>query len=207
MCHCLLLLSREVSSELKKLTEVLEKLQHRPRDAEGRNLYDEVCYVIVYSCLITLLLLLTHREMTIYCWELQRVVTKLKRNGYWGTGTPIINFCFCDFNFHEWYQDLRNLNPMKIMLYTVVDNHQCIGSWGTFMSSTALAAILIWSFNSAFLLLNSYTWGSLKGYHVCVWKRVRWECVSERMHGVLVCVWEIVYSYVILCLQCGVHHN
>ena len=67
MCHCLLLLSREVSSELKKLTEVLEKLQHRPRDAEGRNLYDEVCYVIVYSCLITLLLLLTHREMTIYC--------------------------------------------------------------------------------------------------------------------------------------------
>ena len=34
---------REVTSELTKLTEVLEKLQHRPRDADGKNLYDEVC--------------------------------------------------------------------------------------------------------------------------------------------------------------------
>ena len=36
------------------------------------------------------------------------------------TGTPIINFCFCDFNFREWYQDSRNLNPTKIMPYTVI---------------------------------------------------------------------------------------
>ena len=63
VCHCLLLFSREVSSELKKLTEVLEKLQHRPRDAEGRNLYDEArcCHCL----LLFTLLLLTHREMTI----------------------------------------------------------------------------------------------------------------------------------------------
>ena len=38
------------------------------------------------------------------------------------TGTPIINFCFRDFNFHEWCQDSqhsRNLNPTKGMPYTV----------------------------------------------------------------------------------------
>ena len=29
------------------------------------------------------------------------------------------NFCFRDFNFREWYQDSRNLNPTKIMPYTV----------------------------------------------------------------------------------------
>ena len=33
---------REVETELKKLTEVLEKLQHRARDSRGKNLYDEV---------------------------------------------------------------------------------------------------------------------------------------------------------------------
>ena len=39
------------------------------------------------------------------------------------TGTPIINFCFRDFNFREWYQDLRNLNPTKIMPYTVIKRY------------------------------------------------------------------------------------
>ena len=44
---------REVVAELKKLTEVLEKLQHRARDSYGRNLYDEVanytkyCHIMV----------------------------------------------------------------------------------------------------------------------------------------------------------------
>ena len=30
------------------------------------------------------------------------------------------NFCFRDFYFHEWCQDSRNLNPTKIMPYTVL---------------------------------------------------------------------------------------
>ena len=53
-----------------------------------------------------------------YYW-LSRILFSRKSDS---TGTPIINFCFRDFNFREWYQDSRNswnLNPTKIMPYTV----------------------------------------------------------------------------------------
>ena len=56
-------------------------------------------------------------------------VTFLRKSA--STGTPIINFCFRDFNFREWYQDLRNsrnLNPTKIMPYTVSSDKYLYGT-------------------------------------------------------------------------------
>ena len=36
--------------------------------------------------------------------------------------------CFHNFNFREWYQDSRNLNPTKIMPYTVVHSVMFVSS-------------------------------------------------------------------------------